>query len=212
MSSRFGLRACGALLLLSFATACSPTGIAVGTAAVTTRSVLQERSTGDAVNDARIEVEVNAALLDKDHVLFGQVGTEVVEGRVLMVGDVQKREHRVVAAELAWGVAGVREVINEINVAESGGLQGFAEDVYISNQVVARLIAEKDVSSFNYNIETIDNVVHLIGLAQTRSELRRVASVAATTPGVERVVSHVLVIDDPRRTNASYVTTSASNF
>ena len=131
---------------------------------------------------------------------------------MLLVGDVQKREHRVIAAERAWGVAGVREVINEINVAESGGLQGFAEDVYISNQVVARLIAEKDVSSFNYNIETIDNVVHLIGLAKTRGELRRVASVAATTPGVERVVSHVLVIDDPRRTNASYVTTSASNF
>ena len=71
MSSRFGLRACGAFLLLSLTSACSPTGIVVGATAATTRSVLQERSTGEAVNDARIEVEVNAALLDEDHVLFG---------------------------------------------------------------------------------------------------------------------------------------------
>ncbi len=212
MSSRLFSRACCALVLSFIATGCSPTGMVVGATAVTARSVLQERSVGDAVDDTRIEVEVNAALLDKDHVMFGQVGTEVVEGRVLLAGNVQKREHRIIAAEQAWSVDGVREVINEINVADSGGMQGFAEDVYVANQVRARLIGGQEVSSFNYNIETIDGVVHLIGLAQSRAELRHAASIAATTPGVERVVSHVFIIDDPRRTGASLVSSSTTNF
>jgi osmotically-inducible protein OsmY len=212
MSSRFWTRAGCALMFPIFVSGCSATSAVVGATAVTTRTVLQERSMGDAVDDTRIEIEVNAALLNKDHVLFGQVATEVVEGRVLLVGDVQRREDRVTAAELAWSVKGVREVINEINVAESGGVQGFAEDVYVSNNVRARLLTGKDVSSFNYNVETIDGVVHLIGLAQSRSELRRVANIAATTPGVERVVSHVLIIDDPRRTASSLMTTSATSF
>lgn len=212
MSSRFLWRAGCALVLSVFASGCTPQGAVIGATAVTARSVLQERSVGDAVDDTRIEVEVNAGLLDKDHVLFGKVGTEVVEGRVLLAGHVPTREDRIAAAEIAWGVTGVREVINEIEVSEGGGLPAFAEDVYVANQVRARLLTGKDVSAFNYNIETIDGVVHLIGLAQTRSELRRVANIAATTPGVERVVSHVLIIDDPRRTGASFVTTSATNF
>ncbi len=212
MSSRFWLRAGCALILPMIASGCAPTGTVVGATALTARTVLQERSMGDAVDDTRIEVEVNAALLDKDHVLFGQVATEVVEGRVLLVGDVQRRQDRVTAAEIAWSVNGVREVINEIEVAESGGVQGFAEDVYIANNVRARMLTDQKVTSFNYNIETIDKVVHLIGLAQSRTELRRVANIAATTPGVERVVSHVLIIDDPRRTGASFVTSSTTNF
>lgn len=212
MSSKLWVRAACALTISIFAVGCTPTGVVVGATAMTGRTVLQERSVGDAVDDTRIEVEVNAGLLDKDHVLFGQVGTEVVEGRVLLAGKVQQREHRITAAEVAWAVPGVREVINEIQVEESDGIPGFAEDVYIANNVRARFIGGAEVSSFNYNIETIDGVVHLIGLAKSRSELRHAANIAATTPGVKRVVSHVLIIDDPRRTASAFVSTSATNF
>ncbi len=212
MSSKIWMRAASALVLSIFVAGCTPTGVVVGATAMTGRTVLQERSVGDAVDDTRIEIEVNAGLLDKDHVLFGQVGTEVVEGRVLLAGKVQKREHRITAAEVAWAVPGVREVINEIEVEDSDGLPGFAEDVYVANNVRTRFLGAAEVSSFNYNIETIDGVVHLIGLAKSRAELRHAANIAATTPGVERVVSHVLIIDDPRRTASAFVSTSATNF
>ena len=51
----------------------------------------------------------------------------------------------------------------------------------------------------NYNIETINRVVHLTGLAKSNEELDRVILRAQQVAGVERVVSHVLTIDDPRR-------------
>jgi osmotically-inducible protein OsmY len=54
----------------------------------------------------------------------------------------------------------------------------------------------------NYNIETIDGVVHLSGLAKSKEELDRVIRHAQGISGVKRVVSHVLTIDDPRRVTA----------
>ncbi|MEM9138594.1 MAG: phospholipid-binding domain-containing protein, partial [Pseudomonadota bacterium] len=53
--------------------------------------------------------------------------------------------------------------------------------------------------SVNYNIETVDKVVHVTGLARSGAELSRVLDRASRIPGVVKVVSHVLTIDDPRR-------------
>jgi hypothetical protein len=35
--------------------------------------------------------------------------------------------------------------------------------------------------------------------SRSRSELERATDIAASTPGVRQAVSHVLLIDDPRR-------------
>ena len=75
----------------------------------------------------------------------------------------------------------------------------YLEDAWISNRLRLALLTDSQVSSVNYNVETVDKVVHLTGLARSRDELCKVIDHAATTPGVVRVVSHVLTIDDPRR-------------
>jgi osmotically-inducible protein OsmY len=167
--------------------------------------VVQERSVGDAVEDGRVEFEVNARLLDRDVGLFGRVATEVVEGRVLLTGVVPTEDERITAAEIAWSVPGVREVINELEVDRPKSLETLAGDVVITQRVRTRLLTEAEVRSYNFNIETVGGVVHLIGLARSPRELRKVTGLAATVPGVRQVVSHVLTIDDPRRTSAANV-------
>jgi osmotically-inducible protein OsmY len=61
------------------------------------------------------------------------------------------------------------------------------------------MLTDLEVSSMNYNVETINRVVHLTGLAKSTVELDRVIRHAQQVKGVGRVVSHVLTIDDPRR-------------
>jgi osmotically-inducible protein OsmY len=185
--------ACGAV------SACSPLSIAVGAGAKAGVAVAQERTTQDALSDAGIELTVNSRLLDHSADLFADVETEVVEGRVLLLGTVPTPEQRIKASEIAWSVDGVREVTNEMQVSEGSGIVGYAEDVAISTRVRARLIGDGAVKSINYNVETVEGVVHLIGVAVSGEELRRVTQLASTVPGVKKVVSHVLVLDDPRR-------------
>lgn len=178
---------------------CSGTGVAVGAAATLGTAVLQERTTREALSDAEIQVSLNNALFNHSPALFADVSLDVVEGRVLMTGDVPERQDRIEAARIAWSIDGVREVANEIEVGEDSGARAFVEDMMISGRVRARLIGAAEVRSVNYNIETVDGTVYLIGLARSGEELARAADIAARTPGVRRVVSHVLTANDPRR-------------
>lgn len=194
---RAGLALC---LTAAVATSgCTPVGVFAGAAATSARIALQERSAREAIGDGEIQLNLNGALIGENPRLFRDVSSEVVEGRVLLAGAVQNREDRITAQRIAWSIKGVREVVNEISVGEDVTTASFIEDVWISGQLRARLIADPNISSVNYNIETVNGVVHLIGLARTGQELARVAEIASLVPGVRRVVSHVLTFDDPRR-------------
>jgi osmotically-inducible protein OsmY len=179
--------------------ACTPTGMVIGTSAVLVRSVVQERSTMDALGDTEIELSITNGLLNHSGELFRDVSVDVIEGRVLLTGSVPEREHKIDAVRIVWETEGVSAVEDELTVAEDSGTKAYLEDVRISNTLRFALLTDVKVSSVNYNVETVDRVVHLTGLAKSNVELDRVIRHAQGVKGVERVVSHVLTIDDPRR-------------
>ena len=178
---------------------CTAVGLAVGAAATAGVSVAQERTTRQALTDAEIRVTINNSLLNDGRELFVDVSTEVVEGRVLLTGNVNRPEDRIRAAEIVWATPDVVELINELEVGGGGGVEGYAEDVWISTQLRAKLLGDVDVNAINYTIETINKTVHLIGVARNEEELARVVDIASRVPGVEKVVSHVLTKNDTRR-------------
>ncbi len=180
-------------------TACTPTGMVIGTGAVLARSVVQERTTMDALRDTEIRLSIENRLLNHSGELFRDVSVGVIEGRVLLTGSVPEREHKIDAARIVWETEGVVAVEDELTVAEDSGTKAYLTDVRISNTLRFALLTDVKVSSVNYSIETIDRVVHLTGLAKSSEELDRVIRRAQQVAGVERVVSHVLTIDDPRR-------------
>lgn len=171
-------------------------------AGATTRAglaVVEERSVGDVIDDLTIRTELNHIFFDDDLDLYGDVSFSVVEGRVLLKGSVPTREDRVRAIQLAWKAAGVREVINELQVAQDGGIIDYARDTWISAQLKSRLLLDMDILSINYDVESVNGVVYVIGIAQDEGELDRVVGHARAIEDVRRVVSHVILKDDPRR-------------
>lgn len=178
--------------------ACIPA--AVGGATTAGVFVAQERSFGTAIDDSTIRTAITKRYLEKDvNDLLTGVGVEVHEGRVLLTGEVVKPETAIEAVKLAWQADGVKEVINEIQVTNRAGMKNFAQDAWITNQVKGRLVAEKGVASLNFSIETVNNVVYVMGIARSETELQKVLNVASRVKGVQRVVSHVVLKNDPRR-------------
>lgn len=176
--------------------ACAPVVVGgIATGAVTTA---QARSTGEALTDAEIKLRISDALLQQDGTLFAQVETSVTEGRVVLLGAVSSQAQRALVGQIAADVSDVREVINELIVADRG-LREIATDTRIDTEISARLLAAEDIVSVNYDIETVNGTVHVMGLARSAEELRRVADIASRVSGVQRVVSHALLFDDPRR-------------
>ncbi|HEU5046706.1 MAG TPA: BON domain-containing protein [Rickettsiales bacterium] len=171
-----------------------------GTGAVVAQ---QDRTPGHAVDDTGIRLAINNQFLQKGDVndLYRNVTIKVTEGRVLLTGDVDKPETKIKAAELAWNVKGVREVINEIQVNDKTGIMDYAKDSWIANTVRSRFILEKGLHSVNYNVEVVNGVVYLMGIAQDQAELDKATYIASTTSGVQKVVNHAVLRDDPRRKN-----------
>lgn len=188
---------------------CGPALLA-STGAVVTHAVVQERTTMDALKDTEVKLGLENRLLQQSASLFGDVSVDVTEGRVVLTGSVPTREQKVTATRLAWETPGVASVADQLTVGEDSGARAYLEDVWISNRLRLALLTASGVSSVNYNVETMDKVVHLTGLARSRAELARAIDIAADVPGVVKVVSHVLTIDDPRRRTASTGVPAAS--
>ena len=174
-------------------------GVILGGAATTGVAVAQERTVGAAVDDAAIRFRVKDKLVDKSGALFQNVAVESVEGRVLLTGVVATPEDRLEVARIAWQINGVREVFNELQVTDRGGIGNYLADARIATQLRFKLMRDGDISSINYTIETINKIVYLIGIAQSQQELERVTGHARTISGVSQVVSYVILKDDDRR-------------
>ncbi|MCZ6523751.1 MAG: BON domain-containing protein [Alphaproteobacteria bacterium] len=174
-------------------------GVVAGAGAQGLVAAAQERKLLDAVDDKTIQLRINARFLNHDANLFRRVETEIVEGRVLLTGNVPRPEDRVEAARLTWQVAGVREVLNEIAVNDRSGILNYFKDSWITTRLRAKMITDAEIVDINYSVETVNGIVYLIGIAQDEAELKRLTGHARTLTGVRRVISHVRMKDDPRR-------------
>jgi len=186
--------ACGAALLSA---GCAP--VLIGGAATAGVAVAQERTVGDAIDDAVISARVKDRLLQQSGQLFLRVGTEVIEGRVLLTGSVRSAQDRVEAVRVAWTVPGVREVLNEIQVTDRGGIANSIADARLTTTLRLQMMGDRGIVDINYSIDTVNGIVYLMGIAQDQAELDRVIGYARNISGVRQVVSHVVLRNDPRR-------------
>ncbi|MCK6417356.1 MAG: BON domain-containing protein [Alphaproteobacteria bacterium] len=183
------------LTLALFLTGCSLAGTAIGAGATAGVAASQEGGLQRAWTDAKIQTQINDLWFRSDVDMFRKLDMTVNQGRVLLTGVVQKPEHRVEAVRLAWQPKGVRQVINEIRVADSENIFGFARDAWIAARLRTAITLDRNIKSINYNIDTVEGIIYLLGVAQNQVELNRVIEIARTIPDVKQVVSYVKMAD-----------------
>ena len=177
-------------------------GLVIGAGATVATSAAEERGISGAARDLAIEATITSLWVDSDQDMVAGLDVTVSEGRVLLTGTVPTPEQRLRAVRLAWRAAGVKTVINEIQVGEAGGITGFARDSWITAQLISRLSFDREVDYINYTVETVNRIVYLMGIAQDRAEIDRVTTHARHVPYVRRVVSHVRLKGYPGRSPA----------
>lgn len=173
--------------------ACSTVGSVTGAAAEGGKAAAQEGGIQRAWTDAKIQAQINDLWFQQDIDMFRKLDMTVNDGRVLITGVVQNPEHRVEAVRLAWKPEGVKQVINEIRVAESQGFSGYARDTWATTRLRTAITLDRKIQSINYSIDTVQGIVYLMGVAQSQGELNRVIETARTIPDVKQVISYVRV-------------------
>ena len=131
------------------------------------------------------------------------VDVMVNEQRVLLTGIVKTAENEEKANKIAWGAKGVKEVIDEIEVdSDYSKIKLFGNyfiDSTITGEINIRAFFKKNLSSLNYKITTINGAVYLLGVAENRVEMEKMAALVAKTKGVKKVVNHIILASDKRR-------------
>jgi osmotically-inducible protein OsmY len=155
---------------------------------------MQDRTIGQGIDDAAASQEVKTRLMAADSTGFAEVDVEVANGALLLSGNAPTQQHRETAEMIARNVGSIQSVYNEIAVGQPSGFVRSAQDEFITAQIRTRLTASPSVRSINVNIETFQGNVYLMGTARSDHELQRAAEIAASTPGVRRVVSFMQVI------------------
>jgi hyperosmotically inducible protein len=166
-------------------TGCIASATKVGTIAEEDRSMYHHAE----------DFEIKSTIRNKylDETMLMDISTDVYEGRVMLTGAVNKAEEKRRAEEIARQTKGTREVFNDIQLTDEGGVKATATDLTIETKLHVKLLAAKGVSSVNFRLRAVNGVVYLLGLAQSHEELDKILGIVRETDGVRQVVSHMQI-------------------
>ena len=156
----------------------------------------EERPVGTFIDDTVIRARLKNLYFNNNEKIFFNVDVEVNEGRVLLTGTVETSDIRIEATKLAWGISDVVTVINEIQISDNDNILDYADDLVITTKINAKLLINKEINNLNYNIDTVNKIVYVIGIAQNKNELANVIDIINSVYGVKEVINYVRLKED----------------
>ena len=187
----------GVLLLCALAlSGCAGAVVGVGTAAVAASTT--EKGFSTSVSDGVIFTKLKDRFIQQNASLLTSADVSVNDGAVLFTGKVKTPEDKIQATRLAWEIKGVREVVNELKVADTSSIKDIAKDLAASATLRGKMIADKDISSLNFSIDVVNGIVYLSGVASTPEEMNKVISHAKNLRFAQEVVNYIILAQDQR--------------
>ena len=182
------------LSILLIYTGCAQ--VAVGGISKSVLVAKEERTVGTFIDDTVIAARLKNLYFNNNEKIFFNVDVEVNEGRVLLTGTVETSDIRIEATKLAWGISDVVTVINEIQISDNDNILDYADDLVITTKINAKLLINKEINNLNYNIDTVNKIVYVIGIAQNKNELANVIDIINSVYGVKEVINYVRLKED----------------
>jgi hyperosmotically inducible periplasmic protein len=173
------------------------------------------RTVGETVDDATITASIKTSLLADDRTEGFDINVDTKNGHVTLTGGADSLADKMAAADIAKGATGVLSVNNQITIAADGSevrqeantatasgevretLEESGDDIddaWITSKVKTQLLADGTTPGLDINVETKDNVVHLIGHVPTAAARAEAIRIAQTTKGVEKVIADQLLV------------------
>ena len=185
--------ACALIILIAalVIAGCAPTALSLAADGVYTAS--EERTFDDVVDDNGIKLKLNKLLIEDGFGLFKDVGTVVYRHHVYLLGDVENADDKARAGAIARVPEKVTGVTNDIQVTSEGGVGALVDDIYIEKVLQTDFLFDSDIDSSNYRVRSVNGIVYLIGLAESRTELSKAVAIIDARDDVRRIVNYVKV-------------------
>jgi hyperosmotically inducible periplasmic protein len=149
-------------------------------------------------SDGWIGLKVKTALLFHRNVSASKTDVNVKDGIVTLRGEASSLAQKELTTEYAQDVDNVKEVKNEMTVAQNPAkpdetIGEKIDDASITAQVKMSLLSHRSTSALKTKVETTDGVVTVSGIAKNDAEKSLVTKLATDVHGVSSVVNNMTI-------------------
>ncbi len=157
---------------------------------------LDPRSLGTQIDDSIMQKSflIRVSQIDKKYVL--SVSSKVVDGHIYLTGTVDSVDEKILLTKIAWKTEGARSVKNNIKVKDKFSLKNSAKDLLITSQLKVALLSNKQVSMANYQINTVNQIIFIFGIAKSESEKREVINEAKIIQDVKNIDASIFLVSE----------------
>ena len=157
---------------------------------------LDPRTLGTQIDDSIMQKSflIRVSQIDKKYVL--SVSSKVVDGHIYLTGTVDSVDEKILLTKIAWKTEGARSVKNNIKVKDKFSLQNSAKDLLITSQLKVALLSNKQVSMANYQINTVNQIIFIFGIAKSESEKREVINEAKIIQDVKNIDASIFLVSE----------------
>lgn len=151
------------------------------------------RTNREELSDRAITSKITGKLVADPEVNPFKIDVDTFDGVVTLRGEVRDASIKAEAEHLATTTAGVRSVVNRIEVLENPSGEQPIADAWITTQVKAKLVVDPELNPFNIDVDTEDGVVTLSGRVATRAASAEAEKLSRSTRGVVAVRNELQV-------------------
>ena len=185
-----------AILILLMFQSCAPLIGAAGIAYLSSAS--KEKGIGISLSDALIHSKISNKIFKFNSDIIANTRVFVNNGSVLITGKVTIPDDKIELTKIVWEVKGVKEVNNETQVSDVSSIKNIARDIASIGEIRARILTDKRINSLNFSIDVINDKAYIVGIAESKEEMKLVKDQASSARFVKEVFNYIIVTDDKR--------------
>lgn len=143
--------------------------------------------------DERFELSIKNKLFKSDNIKGLDISVYCFEGKVFLVGVIEKKEQKHEALQLAGSVEGVKTIKTYLlDKNKQAKISDTIDDIKITAKIKAALIKDKEIVSTRIEVKTIYRHSVLLGIVNNESIIKKVVSHAKKVEGVKKVISFLI--------------------
>ena len=176
-------------LLVNSCAIVSTTGSLVGSASTSARGF------SGTIEDTYLMSKVVSKITLMKLSNFSNITVSVINGKVLLAGNIENQEKRLELIKKVWWIDGVKEVVNELEIGPRISFSEKAEDFIFEAKIEKRLLFEPGIFSNNYSVDVVNGKVYVMGISSDIEEKTKVENFLNNMNDIKKLI---LLLDIPK--------------
>ena len=126
---------------------------------------------------------------------FSNITVSVINGKVLLAGNIENQEKRLELIKKVWWIDGVKEVFNELEIGPRISFSEKTEDFIFEAKIEKRLLFEPGIFSNNYSVDVVNGKVYVMGISSDIEEKTKVENFLNNMNDIKKLI---LLVDIPK--------------